>query len=133
MMTGNVAVSSLANSLGLFHQYLPARAPISGSSLDTHKSVNIPDSIAVSNVHLNKGLPPKSARFFLGSLLLPPLAGMIPKIFILYNRIEADGGCLQSSKGICDYLSLSRVCLDLIVEQLVYPKAFLNHLVTYPD
>src|SRR5439155_17770204 len=96
--TLSVVASSVASSFGRSRTSAPfflATSAISSSSVETTYRSKQHDALAASIVHEMSGFPHKGLIFFLGTPLLSPRAGVIPKIIIL--RLSSDNGDQQKN------------------------------------
>src|ERR1041385_8343155 len=73
---------------GICAPYFSATAAISSSSVETITSSKRSELIAVSIGHAITGLPEKDLMFFREMRLLPPLAGIMARIFILEIHLQ---------------------------------------------
>ena len=86
--TSSLLVVSVANSFGRYTTLLPhfsAIFAISSSSVETYVSFTYFDFKEEVIVCAISGIPPNCIIFFLGIPLLPPLAGMMETIFVIFS------------------------------------------------
>src|SRR3990167_2748646 len=101
--------------------FLYATSIMSSSSVLTTTLSNTPYSIAASTVHMNKGLPPRSAKFFLGMPFEFPRTGMtatVSGILYFYHPIDDQNreACLHCTQcniySRCPHYFLIILCIS---------------------